>query len=219
MHDPHDLAENVGMAPSIAEIHVADDPDLWASLGFAVEGDRCRMKSIDVVLTGAGSGNGIHGWAWRDSAGPRIEGIPSHSVAGAPEPSATIHPNSSVGLFYVVLMAPSWDAAANALADVGVDPGDARPMGDPERPTLRSLAAAGDVEIEVIGPPEHDPNRRWNLWGSIVEVADVDATAGHLGDRLRPMKPAMQRGRRIATLDRGAGSSVALAFMGPREDL
>ena len=206
------------MAPTLAEIHVADDPQLWQELGFRVEGDRCRMRSIDVVLTGEGSRRGIHAWGWRDSDGPAIDGVPAHrvsrEVAGDHEP----HPNGCVGLFYVVLMGPSWDAAADALATIGLDPGDARPMGDPERPTLRSLAAAGDVHIEVIGPPEPDPSRAWNLWGSIIETTDIDATAAHLGDRLRPVKPAVQRGRRIATLDRAAGSSAAIAFMGPQED-
>ena len=46
-------------------------------------------------------------------------------------------------------------------------------------------------------------------------MADLDATARYLGDRLHPAKGAVQPGRRIATLDRGAGSTVAMAFMSP----
>jgi hypothetical protein len=46
-------------------------------------------------------------------------------------------------------------------------------------------------------------------------VAELDATARFLGERMRPPKEAVQPGRRIATLDRSAGSTVAMAFMSP----
>ena len=196
---------------------MADDSELWRDLGFEVNGERCRLRSIDVVLTGADSGRGIHGWAWTGSDGPTIDGIPCTRVDGRGVGVTEPHPNHSVGLFYVVLFGPSWDAAATALSDVGVDPGEPRPMGSKDQPRLRSVADAGDVEIEVIGPPDHDPSSAWRLWGSIVEVDDIDATAAYLGSRLLSVKPAIQRGRRIATLDRSAGSSVPLAFMSPVE--
>ncbi|MBV9662995.1 MAG: glyoxalase, partial [Actinobacteria bacterium] len=53
------------------------------------------------------------------------------------------------------------------------------------------------------------------FYGLAFTVADLDATAAYLGDRLRPAKDAVQPGRRIATLDKSAGSSVAIAFMSP----
>ena len=43
----------------------------------------------------------------------------------------------------------------------------------------------------------------------------VDATAAYLGDRLHRAKDAVQPGRRIATLDKEAGSTIAIAFMSP----
>jgi hypothetical protein len=46
-----------------------------------------------------------------------------------------------------------------------------------------------------------------------VIVADLDALAERLGPLLRPIKPAVQPGRRIATLDRSAGLSPQIAFM------
>jgi hypothetical protein len=41
----------------------------------------------------------------------------------------------------------------------------------------------------------------------------MDATAEFLGSRLGELRPAVQRGRTIATLKRDAGSTVPLAFM------
>jgi hypothetical protein len=51
------------------------------------------------------------------------------------------------------------------------------------------------------------------FWGLVVIVADLDALAERLGPLLRPIKPAVQPGRRIATLDRSAGLSPQIAFM------
>lgn len=206
------------MKPSLAEIHVADDPDLWTELGFHVQGNRCHLRGVDVVLTGAGSGSGIHGWAWQGVDRPVVGDIPTFAADREHPGTNFPHPNQAAGLFYVVLFSPSWAEGADALAALGVDPGEARPMGPEGKQVLRSVAPAGDVSIEVIGPAEHDPERPWSLWGTIVEVADIDATAAHIGDRLRPIKPAMQEGRRIATLDKSAGSSVAIAFMSGVED-
>ncbi len=210
------------MSPTLAELGVGDEPELWSDLGFDVVDDRCRLGTVDVVLTGPGEGAGIHRWSWRNGeAGASVGDIPTTVVDAPVLDPGPAHPNGAVGLFYVVLFGPSWAQAAAGLTELGLDPGEGRPMGraaDASAPvTLRSLADAGGVEIEVIGPAEPEPDRGWRLWGTIVEVADLDATAEHLGPRLRPVKAAVQRGRRIATLDRSAGSSVAIAFMGPDE--
>ena len=205
------------MKPHLAEIHVADDPEVWADLGFDVVDARCRLESIDIVLTGSRpeseEPHGIYGWTWRNANDVEVGDISTKFTTDQPAGPAGRHPNSALGVFYVVLFGPSWDEAADAMRGLGLEPGLGEAMGSSERAPLRSLADAGDATIEVIGPPEHDPTRGWDLWGTIIEVADIDATAELLGDRLRPVKPAAQHGRRIATLDNSAGSSVALAFM------
>ena len=48
-----------------------------------------------------------------------------------------------------------------------------------------------------------------------VTVADIDALAERLGDELSEIRPAVQPGRRIATLRPSAGISTAVAFMDP----
>ncbi len=205
------------MTPSLAEIRVGDPPELWDRLGFEVDANRVRLGDVDVVLTGADAGEGIHGWGWRGEA-PAAGDIEAWTVDDTRAARREPHPNSALRVFYVVLFGPSWADAADSLTSCGLDVGEAREMGAPERPLLRSIAEAGEPAIEVIGPPERDSARPFDLWGTIIEVADIDATAAHLGDRLRPVKRAMQRGRRIATLDRTAGSSVPIAFISDRDD-
>ena len=51
-------------------------------------------------------------------------------------------------------------------------------------------------------------------WGFVVTVADLDAAVAHLGpDVIGAAKPAVQPGRRIATVRSGAGLGVPLALM------
>jgi hypothetical protein len=55
------------------------------------------------------------------------------------------------------------------------------------------------------------------LWGLTLVAGDVDALARPLGDRLGRVRDAVQRGRRIATVQPSAGLSVPLAFITPRK--
>ena len=206
------------MAPALAELHVGDDPELWSDLGFDVDEGVCRLGGVAVHLTGSGSGEGIHAWGWRGAASSFGGGVATYTVSSEEPVEGAVHANSAVRVFYVVLFGPSWAEADAAMRAFGCHGGEPARMGSDERSMLRSLAPAGGPEIEVIGPPEHVPHRRWQLWGTIIEVADIDTTAAVLGDRLRAVKPAMQPGRRIATLDSSAGSSVAMAFISGRED-
>ena len=59
------------------------------------------------------------------------------------------------------------------------------------------------VEVAEAGGPAR-------FWGLTVAVADLDAASGPL---LGAARPAVQPGRRIATVRREAGLSVALALI------
>ena len=74
---------------------------------------------------------------------------------------------------------------------------------------------AGDVILEVGGPHQPDGDGPASLWGMVVVVPDLDATATLLGDDLGSPRDAVQPGRRIATVRRDSGVSVPLAFITP----
>ncbi len=57
------------------------------------------------------------------------------------------------------------------------------------------------------GPP--------SSWGLAFVAPDLDATVVALGDRVSEIRPAVQPGRRIATLRRSAGLSLPVALMTP----
>lgn len=201
------------MAAAITELQIADDPAIWADLGFTVEGDRCRVGTVDLILTGSDSGNGITGWTWHGSPDAGFGTIETAFADQPPGDAASEHPNTAAAMFYVVLMGPSHPDLVSALETVGTTVSEPTTMGRSDAAMLRSLAPAGGIEVEVIAPATADPDRSWELWGVIIEVADIDALATRLRSRLKSVKPAMQPGRRIATLDRSAGSSVPIAFM------
>ena len=67
------------------------------------------------------------------------------------------------------------------------------------------------------GQPAHEAPARW--FGLAVEVDDLDATRRVLGEAMGRTKPAVQAGRRIATIrHRDLGLSVAVAAMDRRGD-
>lgn len=73
----------------------------------------------------------------------------------------------------------------------------------------------GEIVLEVVGPREPAGEGAPRFFGLAWTVRDLDETAASLAERLHPPKDAVQPGRRIATLDKAAGSSVAMAFMSP----
>jgi hypothetical protein len=75
----------------------------------------------------------------------------------------------------------------------------------------------GSVILEVVERRLVDPDQRAahaTYWGLVVVVDDLDAAVAHLGpDVIGAAKPAVQPGRRIATVRSGAGLGVPLALM------
>lgn len=173
----------------LASLRVGDPPELWESLGFVVDEGGVVCVSGVVLRLGADR-PGLSGWELRD----RGEGNP---------PPTPAHPNGVVAIDHVVLFAPDLDAAVDDLAADGHDLRRVRDAGGGVRQAFFRL---GPVILEVVGPMEPA-----GLWGITFTVADLDASARVLGERLGPVKDAVQPGRRIATLH--AGTTPAIAVM------
>ena len=201
--------------PTIAELHVGDDPSAWERLGFHIENSRCLIGATHVVFTEGR--RGIHSWVLRNSLSSQFGPIPtSFTHDPVPEP-AIAHPNGSVAFHHVVLMVPEFDMGRAALTDAGVRIEQGQPFGSTENAMLRSAPKMGEIELELIGPESKDPSRDWELWGLVIAVDDIDATSELLGDLLGQVKPAVQPHRRIATLKKEAELGVAVAFLSPEE--
>ena len=209
----------IAQRPALAELQIADPPQRWAALGFAVERDGgCRVGTIRLAL-GAG-GAGITGWSLRGipaMAGGSIDGLATR-VAGdgdgaVPDAKPEPHPNGAVGLDHVVVATPDFERTCGALQAAGLPRRRVREAG----PTaLQGFFLLGDAILEVVGPRAPDGDGPAAFWGLVAVTADLDATCAHLGDLAGPPREAVQPGRRIATVRRAAGLGTALAFMSPR---
>lgn len=185
-------------------LRVGDDPGVWRALGFAVEDGTVTVGGVAIELTG--DGGGVTGWsvAGLDSAVlPAAEAVP---------PTTAEHPNGVVAVDHVVAFTGDIDATMGALAADGLR---ARRVREVHGGQLRQAFYVLETALlELAGPVEGETDPRF--WGLTLAVGDLDALAERLGDRLGAIGPAVQPGRRIATLRREAGSGVPLAFITPR---
>ncbi len=201
------------MTVTIDEFEVADPPDAWIRAGFTVDSDAvCRVGGARIRLVERGSG--ITAWSLRGlpPAVGLVDGIPTKDSATAPARPAT-HPNGVTAIDHVVVMSPDLDRTVAALAAIGVAPRRERDGELGGRRIRQVFFRFGEVIVEVVGSPETAGVGPSTLWGITYVVADVDATALFFGDRIGPVKDAVQPGRRIATLrhrDLGMSSPTAV---------
>jgi hypothetical protein len=200
--------------PTIASLDVADPPEVWAALGFSVDDEGGVWVSGLRLRLGLGLKR-ISAWSLRDYDGPAdIDGLPT-ATSQLPAQPRPHHPNGVVALDHLVVMTPDIVRTTAAIEAAGFElrrTRDTDQYGPPFRQTFFKL---GEVVLEVIGPVEPRDDRPARFYGLAFTVADLDETAAYLGQRLHAAKDAVQPGRRIATLDREAGSAIPIAFMSP----
>lgn len=198
-------------AARLAGVVVGGSAERWTAAGFALdEGGRIPFVNGALEFTGAGAGLAGLSVAGVEAAGAvDIEGIPIHG--GDPVP-AIDHPNGAYELDHVVVMTDSLERTSDAVtAALGLERRRIRET--PEvRQAFHRFADRGCI-IEIVERRGHE---RVELWGLVVNVADLDAAAESLGpDVIGLPKAAVQPGRFIATVRAGVGLGVAVALMSP----
>jgi hypothetical protein len=183
---------------------------VWADIGFAVDGGSSWVSGAEHRL--GAEGRRICGWRLRGASTSAIDGLPVADGPARPKLAQT-HPNGVIELDHVVVFTPDHARTLKAIEAAGLDLRRIRDADNYEVPMRQGFFKLGPVILEVIGPVEPTGDGPARFFGLAFTVADLDATAAYLGDRLRPSKDAVQEGRRIATLDKNAGSAVAIAFM------
>jgi hypothetical protein len=201
--------------PQLAALQVADAPERWAALGFAVREGCVALRGVSIEL--GGPGTGITGWALAGADGPfdhDIDGLPTTQREKVPVTVAkslrvdSEHPNGALAIDHVVIVTPDFDRTASALGAAGLTLKRIRQAGD-RRQGFRRL---GPTIMEVVEAPEADAPA---FWGLTATVADLAAVRGFMGGHLSETRPAVQPGRHIATLGRGSGLSTRVALMDP----
>jgi hypothetical protein len=193
------------MRPHLAELHVVDPPDAWAALGFAVAENAIGLDGVSIHLGAAAPALAIEDIPPTEA----IDGVNTIPPTLHHPPFAP-HPNGVTRIDHFVIVAPDFERTTQALEAVGMPLRRVRDAGG-FRQGFRRLGPAILELVEATNMPA-GPAR---FWGVTLIATDLDALAARLGDRLRPIKPAVQPGRRIATLDRAANLKTHVAFMTP----
>jgi hypothetical protein len=205
---------------SIDELTVADPPDAWSALGFEVAGDACEVGDVRVRLAGRDAGSGLTGWSLRGIEATELDGLPTRH-SDRPSPSERpVHPNGVAALDHVVAITPALERTVAALEGAGLDLRRIREEPTPAGAPRQAFFRLGATILEVVQEPPEAIERAGGdhsafFWGLAFLAPDLEATVAGLGDRVGEIRPAVQPGRRIATLRRSAGLTVPVALITP----
>jgi len=155
----------------------------------------------------------------RGLAEAELDGLPTDRSNAAPARGVP-QPNGVLAVDHVVAFTPDLDRTADALRAAGLTFRRLREEPTPGGAPRQAFFRMGEVLLEVVQAPPGSriarrPDLPARLWGISCLVADLDATAAHLGPLLGEPRDAVQPGRRIATLRREAGLGPAVAFISP----
>lgn len=209
------------VAPSIDEVTVADPPEAWLALGFDVDDDTCVVGDVRIRLAGSDAGKSIVGWSLRDIGSTELDGLPTERSTRPAPSQAPVHANGIAALDHVVAITPALDRTVVALKDAGLDLRRIREEPTPAGAPRQAFFRLGSVILEVVQEPEEvtagagGGDREAFFWGLAFIAADLETTVAGLGDKVSEIRPAIQPGRRIATLHRSAGLAAPVALMSP----
>jgi catechol 2,3-dioxygenase-like lactoylglutathione lyase family enzyme len=210
------------MAATIDELTVADEPAAWAALGFGVAGGVCEVGEIRIALVGPEAGRGLVGWSLREVESTELDGLPTSSSQRPPAAGPAAHPNGVMGLDHVVAITPALERTVAALQAAGLDLRRIREEPTPAGAPRQAFFRLGATILEVVQEPPEAIERGGGsgrpafFWGLAFAVPEIEAAVDRLGpDRVSEVRAAVQPGRRIATLRRGAGLSLPVALITP----
>lgn len=208
--------------PLLVELTVADSPVSWMAAGFRVEANRVQIGSVTLHLIGSehDPAGGIVAWSVHGLTPTKghIDGLPT-VVASEVPPTDTDpphHPNGAYKIDHVVVLTSDLERTVRAFEHAGLDLRRIREANSGISTVRQAFFRLGPTIVEVVSgygaAPTHDQDGPAIWFGLVVDVADLDELALVLGDGLSRIRPAVQAGRRIATLrqiDFGFGTALA----------
>jgi hypothetical protein len=216
------------MTVTLEELTIADPPEAWRDCGFEVAGDECVVGEVRIRFAPREGARGIVGWSLRGLESTDLDGLPmSRSESRthlSPDTGGkcvqVTHPNGVTGLDHVVAISPDLDRSVAALEAAGLDLRRIREEPTPAGAPRQAFFRLGAPILEVVQEPAEATERAGGdrpafFWGLAFVAPDLDRTVELLGERVSEARPAVQPGRRIATLRRSAGLSVPVALMTP----
>jgi catechol 2,3-dioxygenase-like lactoylglutathione lyase family enzyme len=205
----------------LVELTIADAPGAWRGCGFEIDGDVCVVGGIRIRFDSQVNAGGLTGWSLRGIDSPELDGLPSTASEIPPPDSAPEHPNGVTAIDHVVAISSDLDRTVAALTAAGLDLRRVREEPTPAGAPRQAFFRLGATILEVVQEPPEATERNGGdrpafFWGLAFVAPDLERTVAYLGeDRVSEIRDAVQPGRRIATLRRGAGLSVPVALMSP----
>lgn len=211
------------MAVTLDELVVADAADAWRACGFAVDGDVCAVGEVRIRFAPEEGRRGLVAWSLSGVESTELDGLATTASERDRTQSSPVppeHPNGVTALDHVVAISSDLDRTVAALEAAGLDLRRIREEPTPAGAPRQAFFRLGQAILEVVQEPAEATERAGGdrpafFWGLAFVAPDLDATVAHLGDRAGEARDAVQPGRRIATLRRGAGLSVPVALMTP----
>jgi hypothetical protein len=208
------------MPVTIDELTVADPPAAWSALGFEVEGDVCVVGSVRIRLAGPEAGKGLAGWSLREVTATDLDGLATARSEQPPPGAAPSHPNGIAAIDHVVAMTPALERTMAALEAAGLDLRRIREEPTPAGAPRQAFFRLGPTILEVVQEPPEAIERAGGdhpafFWGLAFLAPELESTAAAFGEHAGEARPAVQPGRRIATVRRSAGLSLPVALMSP----
>ncbi|HET8815073.1 MAG TPA: hypothetical protein VFM51_08980 [Solirubrobacterales bacterium] len=209
------------MAATLYELTLADDPRAWRDCGFEVRGDACLVGETRIRFIPRAKERGLVGWSLQGISSSDLDGLPTVLSTGRPRREETpAHPNGVTWLDHIVAVSSDLDRTVAALLAAGLDFRHVREEPTPAGAPRQAFFRLGQVILEIVQEPREATelaggDRPAFFWGLAFTAPDLEATATFLGDRVGEVRPAVQPGRRIATLRREAGLSLPVALITP----
>ena len=212
---------------TIADLWIEGSIVPWLNLGFVSQSDAflclpdlgLRFQS---VADTAETSPRITGWTLLDPIGDESNGAGELSVDGLktkflsratcvdPSPS----PLNVLGVDHIVVMTGNLERTCEAITAVTRSP--LKRIRDAGGGVRQGFHRCGRIIIEVVERPDIDAVTPASIWGLVLNVGDLDQCIDWLGpDVISAPRPAVQAGRRIATIKREAGLGIAVALMTP----
>ena len=203
-------------APALAQLTLAADAAAWEAAGFTVENGATAVGSVRIAF--GGEGKRITSWALCGLGSHELDGLPTERAPEAAGPAAGPHPNGIDRVDHVVAFTPDLDRTVAALEGAGLDLRRRREGPTSAGSRRQAFFRVGEAILETI---EHPPDTAAagdlaapaRFWGLAFSTPDLDATVAALGPLAGEPKPAIQPGRRIATVRREAGLGLPVAIM------
>ena len=209
------------MPVTIDELTVADEPEPWAAIGFTLDGRTCVIGDVRIHLAGADAEDrGLTGWSLRGIATTELDGLPTATSDREPPGERAKHPNGVTAVDHVVAITPALERTVASLETAGLDLRRIRDEPTPAGAPRQAFFRLGATILEVVQEPADaiergGVDRPAFFWGVALIAPDLDLTVAGLGEHVSAIHPAVQPGRRIATLRRSAGLSLPVALMSP----